>query len=279
MIPAGSNPHMPLKLTYRATTSIPVEVEGLLPEALRGLSLAEVERFEVQHGNQKCPLAEFFSVAGNADDSCLEFEGDLAGVHWLGTKMTEGTIRVAGSIGRHVGSEMRGGEIHVAGDASDGLGREMHGGLIHVAGRAGDRVGAAYPGSKRGMTGGTILVLGPAGSEIGHTMRRGLIATGGAGDFAGINMIAGTILVFGDCGLRPGANMRRGTIGLFGQQPPKLLPTFREGGCDYLLVMRLVFRELTRLGYPLANTKTPARYRMFHGDLVSEGRGEILLPA
>jgi len=270
---------MPLKLTYRAKTSVPVEVEGLLPEAVRGRSLADVERFEIWHGNQRRPLAEFFSVTGDTDDMSWELDGDLAGVHWLGTKMTAGTIHVAGSIGRHVGSEMRGGEIHVAGDAADGLGREMHGGLIHVAGRAGDRVGAAYPGSKRGMTGGTILVHGPAGSEIGHTMRRGLIATGGAGDFAGINMIAGTILVFGDCGLRPGANMRRGTIGLFGQQKPKLLPTFREGGCDDLLVMRLVFRELARLDYPLDEAITAARYRMFHGDLVSEGRGEILLPA
>ncbi len=125
----------------------------------------------------------------------------------------------------------------------------MQGGLIHVRGRAGNLVGAAYRGSPRGMTGGTILVDGDVGDEVGHTMRRGLLAVGGAcGDFVGINLIAGTILVFGPCGSRPGAAMRRGTVGLFGQQPPRLLPTFRAGGRDRLLIMRLVFRELRGRG-------------------------------
>ena len=173
---------------------------------------ATIERFEIFHGNEQRPLADFFAVSGETSDGRIDFDGDLQGVHWIGAGMTEGVIRVNENVGRHLGSEMTGGEVHVAGNAGDWVGGEMHGGLIHVRGRAGNLIGAAYRGSPRGMTGGTILIDGDVGNEVGHTMRRGLLAVGGAcGDFVGINMIAGTILVFGACGIRPGAGMRRGT--------------------------------------------------------------------
>jgi formylmethanofuran dehydrogenase subunit C len=174
---------------------------------------------------------------------------------------------------------MTGGEIHVEGDAGDWVGGEMHGGLIHVRGRAGHLIGSAYRGSRHGMTGGTILIHGPTGNEIGHTMRRGLLAVGGCGDFPAINMIAGTILVFGPCGIRPAPGMRRGTLGLFGGDPPKLLPTFRAGSRDRLLALQLVLRELRRLDYPVPDELMECDYHTYHGDLVAIGRGEILLPA
>jgi formylmethanofuran dehydrogenase subunit C len=271
-------PAMPLRLVYTADTKIPVEVEGLTPDFIVGKSLADVERFEVFHGNEKRPLPDFFNVSGQTDDGCIDFEGNLAGVHWIGAHMTQGTIHVEGNAGRHVGSEMTGGEIHVRGDAGDWVGGEMHGGLVHVRGRAGHLIGAAYRGSRRGMTGGTILIDGPVGNEIGHTMRRGLLAVGGCGDFAGISMIAGSILVFGECGIRPGAGMRRGTIGLFGPKPPKLLPTFRTGGREKLLILTLLFRHLAKLDYPFEESLAAAEYQMFHGDTIALGRGEILVP-
>ncbi len=270
-------PAMPLRLVYQAETSVPVECDSLTPDALRELSAAEVERIEVFHGNQKQSLADFFSVSGNADDERIELEGDLSGVHWIGTKMTTGTIHATGDVGRHLGSEMTGGEIHVEGDAGDWVGGEMHGGLIHVRGRAGHLIGAAYRGSKRGMTGGTILIHGTTGNEIGHTMRRGLVAVGGCGDFPALNMIAGTVLVFGPCGIRPAAGMRRGTLGLFGGDAPALLPTFRPGSRDRPLAVVLLLRELARLGYPVPNELAGAEYQMFHGDQVATGRGEILV--
>jgi formylmethanofuran dehydrogenase subunit C len=273
---------MPLKLVYKAETNVPVEVEGLVPQAVRDKSPSDIERFEIFHGNQKLPLGEFFSVSGSAADGRMEFEGNLAGVHWIGAKMIEGTIHVAGDAGRHVGSEMAGGEIHVQGNAGDWVGGEMHGGLIHVRGRAGHLVGSAYRGSRRGMTGGTLLIHGETGNEIGHTMRRGLLAVGGCGDFPALNMIAGTILVFGPCGLRPGPGMRRGTLGLFGEalgsESPKLLPTFTAGSRDKLSILELVFGELRRLGYPVDEKLSACEYRMYHGDNVALGRGEILLP-
>lgn len=269
---------MPLHLIYTANTSVPVEVEGLLPRAVREMSLAEIEHFEIFHGNEKRPLAEFFNVSGSAADNHIDFEGDLSGVHWIGAHLDEGSIRIEGDTGRHLGSEMSGGEIHVAGNAGDWAGGEMHGGLIHIRGGAGHHVGAAYRGGKRGMTGGTILVHGACGDELGHTMRRGLIATGGCGDYPAINMIAGTILVFGPCGIRPAAGMRRGTLGLFNSNPPALLPTFRAGGVDRPLAVELLLRELRGLGYPVPEELTDRTLRTYHGDLVTVGHGEILVP-
>ena len=269
-----------LKLRYNANTSIPVEVEGLTPTVAAGKSPAELERFEIFHGNRKVPLAECFSVSGDASDLKMEFEGDLSGVHWIGAQMTDGDITIRGNAGRHVGSEMSGGTIHVYGNAGGWVGAEMHGGLLHVHGNAEHLVGAAYRGSAKGMTAGTILVDGSAGNEVGHTMRRGLIAIGGScGDFVGFNMIAGTILVFGDCGNRPAASMRRGTVGLFGAVPPVLLNTFFRSGSGRPLILTLLFRELEAHAFNVPKECWSAAYHTYSGDHVTIGRGELLVRA
>ena len=171
---------MAITLIYNAQTTIPVEVEGLTPDGVFGKSLSEIERFEIFHGNRKVPLAEMFSVSGDASDGRMEFCGDLSGVHWIGAHMKTGVVHVQGAAGRHVGSQMGGGEIIVEGNAGDWVGAEMRKGLISVKGHAGHLTGAAYRGSVKGMTGGTILVDGNAGNEIGFSMRRGLIAIGGS---------------------------------------------------------------------------------------------------
>ena len=239
---------MSLTLSYHAKTSVPVEIEGVIPDRLRDKSLAEIERLEVFHGNRKLPLAELFRVSGDPADGRIDFEGDLAGVHFIGYGMSDGEIHVHGNAGRHVGGEMTGGRIEVEGNAGDWVGGEMHGGLIQVKGSAGHLIGAAYRGSRQGMTDGTILIGGDVGDEIGSAMRRGILAVGGScGDAAGFSMIAGSILVFGKCGIRTGAGMRRGTIGLFGPEPPKLLPTFRLAGRYRPLFLRLF---LPRAGSP-----------------------------
>ena len=95
-----------------------------------------------------------FQVSGDASDKQMDFEGDLAGVHWIGAHVTSGLVRIHGSAGRHVGSQMRGGEILVLGNASGWVGSEMHKGLIYVKGNAGHLKGAAYRGSSKGMTDG-----------------------------------------------------------------------------------------------------------------------------
>ena len=230
-------------------------------------------------------MAEMFDVessqrADRSDDLEWHFHGDLSGVHWIGARMQAGSIHVHGPAGRHLGSEMRGGSIRVDGDAGDWVGGEMRRGTIRVHGSAGHLVGAAYRGSRVGMKGGTIWIDGDVGNELGHTMRRGWIAVGGkAGDMLGFNMLAGSLLVFGDCGIRPGAGMRRGTLGLFGPNPPELLPTFRYA-CRYRpLAVQLMFRKLREQEFTLDESLAATDFHLHHGDLLDGGRGEILLPA
>ncbi len=268
---------MTLKLTYHGETSVPVEIEGLTPDWACDKSLAEIEACETYHGNRKIPLAEMFRVTGDPSDKQFEFEGNLAGVHWIGAHMTSGRIDIQGPAGRHVGSEMTGGEIHAHGDTRGWTGAEMHGGFIHVHGNCGHLLGAAYRGSVKGMTGGTILVDGNAGNEIGLTMRRGLIAVAGStGDVIGFNMIAGTILVFGESGIRHGAGMRRGTIGLLGKNPPPLLPSFRFAATHRPPVMSILLREVRAKGLKFDESLLTSEFDFYRGDLVSVGRGEII---
>jgi formylmethanofuran dehydrogenase subunit C len=266
-----------LTLTYRAATTLPVEVFGLVPTALRDRTLAELERLPVQHGNRHVALAECFAVAGDPRDERLTFVGDLAGVHGIGARMDGGVVRVEGNAGRHAGSEMRGGELRIAGHAGDWLGAEMHRGLIDVEGDAGNHAGSAYRGSSRGMTGGTLLIRGNAGSELGHSLRRGLIAVGGdVGDVPCLNMIAGSVIVGGTVGMRAAAGMRRGTLAVLGR-PPKLLPTFRPAGVTRPLFLRLYFATLRRLGFPVAAECDAADFRLYAGDLLGVGKGELLV--
>lgn len=269
---------MSIKLTYRAETSVPVEVEGLTPDWACDKSLAEIERFEIFHGNRKIPLAEMFAVAGDAGDKRFDFEGNLSGVHWIGAHMRTGQIHVHGPAGRHIGSEMRGGEIRVEGDAGGWVGCEMRGGLIHVQGSAGHLVGAAYRGSAKGMTGGTILVDGDAGNEIGLSMQQGVIAIGGAaGDMIGFNMTDGTVLVLGDSGIRAGAGMHGGTIAMFGPTPPPILPSFRFDRTTQPEKFASVLRNLREKGLRMDESLLPAEVDVYVGDLVESGSGEICL--
>ena len=109
---------MALVLNYFGETNVPVEVEGFTPDWACDKSLAEIERFEIFDGNRKVPLAQMFRVSGNASDKRFDFEGNLAGVHWIGAHMTSGQIHLHGPGGRHIGSRMQGGEIHVHGERS-----------------------------------------------------------------------------------------------------------------------------------------------------------------
>ena len=273
-------PPVTLSLSLNQATSVPVEVEGIIPSVVRDKTLGEIEKLAVFCGNHKVPLADFFQVTGNADDQTIVWSGNLTGVHWIGAKMKTGRVVVEGNGGRHIGSEMSGGEIQVHGNTSDWVGGEMHGGLIHVHGNAGHLVGAAYRGSHHGMTRGTILIDGSVGNEIGHTMRRGLISVGGsADDLVGFNMLAGTIFVFGDVGIRHGAGMRRGTIGLWSENAPTLLPSFRRACRTRPLAIDLVFENLRQKGFEIPARLSSCQFDLYNGDLIEGGRGEILLTA
>jgi formylmethanofuran dehydrogenase subunit C len=265
-----------LTLTYTGTTTIPLEAEGITPDNLAGKATDEIARLPVQHGNTQVPLAEFFSVNGDAGDRSIVIEGDCSRVKWIGASMAGGRIAIHGNAGMHLGAEMKGGEIQVHGNAGDWVGAEMRGGHIHVHGNAGHLVGAAYRGSRVGTRGGVILIDGNAGNEIGSTMRRGLIAIGGtAGDFAGVSLIAGSIFLFGQPGIRTGAGMKRGTIACFGDLPP-LLPTFKPDCLYQPVFMGIYLRQLRAWGFRVPEQSLHGRYERFSGDLVSLGKGEIL---
>ena len=79
--------------------TIPIEVEGITPDRVRGLSLAEIEKLEVFQGNYKTSLAEFFAVSGDPSDGRLDWEGDLLTVHWIGAKMQDGVMHLEGRGG------------------------------------------------------------------------------------------------------------------------------------------------------------------------------------
>ncbi len=269
---------MSISLTYRGQTSLPVEIEGLTPDWAWDKQLVQIERFEIFYGNCKVPLAEMFSVAGDAGDKRFDFEGNLAGVHWIGAHMRSGQIYIHGPAGRHLGSEQRGGEIHVEGDAGDWIGCEMRGGLIHVQGNAGHLVGAAYRGSAQGMRGGTIIVDGNAGNEIGLLMKAGVIAIGGqAGDMIGFNMTGGTVLVLGNAGIRAGAGMRGGTIALFGPIPPPVLPSFRFDRMSKPDKLGPVVHHLYGKAAQPFEAARSAETDVYIGDQIADGVGEIYL--
>jgi formylmethanofuran dehydrogenase subunit C len=269
---------MSITLTYLGETTLPVEIEGLTPDWAWDKPLAEIERFEIFHGNQKLPLAEMFKVAGDAGDKRLDFEGNLSGVHWIGAQMRSGQIHIHGPAGRHLGSELRGGEIHVEGDASDWVGCEMRGGLIHVRGNAGHQVGAAYRGSAQGMRGGTIVVAGNAGNEVGLLMKEGVIAIGGkAGDMIGFNMTGGVVLVRGNAGVRAGAGMQGGTIALFGPARFAVLSSFRFDRTAEPEKLAAVVGQLQSKGMHDLDSVLKQKMDVYVGDLVADGAGEIHL--
>src|SRR4051812_50221153 len=128
---------MSLNLRYVAESTVPVEVEGVIPELVRDKSMAEIERLEVFQGNRKLPLAELFSVSGDPSDGRIDFEGDLAGVHFIGYGMGDGEIHVHGSAGRHLGGGMTVGQGVGEGGARGLGGGGEDGGGVEIEGRAG----------------------------------------------------------------------------------------------------------------------------------------------
>ena len=270
---------MALVLTRQAETTIPIEVQGIIPERLSGCSDQQIAQLPIWHGREQVELGELFQISGAMDDSMtLVWEGDLRPVHWIGSGMTCGKIQIESAAGRHIGSQMTGGEIFVNGDVSDFLGVEMTGGQIRVSGNAGDLVGGNYPGSKLGINRGSILIAGDAGKGVGQSMRRGTIAIGGnAGELTGWNMLAGTILVFGSSGSNAGAGMKRGTIVLGSCQIKNLLPTFRRGGCYPIPILNMMSRWLTQQNFDFEPEVLESRYQQFDGDLLCGGRGEVFV--
>jgi formylmethanofuran dehydrogenase subunit C len=272
---------MPLILRWKDATRLPVEAGALRPDALAGMSAAEVARLRVPHGNAPSEVEDLFEVAGDPDDDHIILEGDLRPVRGIGSGMASGRLTVRGPAGPRLAQGMSGGEVTVEGSVGPWAGAEMTGGILRIAGDAGDWLGAALPGSPVGMRGGVILVAGSVGEDAGLAMRRGLIAVGGgAGVGFGRGMVAGSVFAFGPVGMLAGMGMKRGTIALFGQAvaaEPGLLPTFAASGRDRPPFLTVYLRKLLSWGFDFPREVLAGTLARYNGDQAARGQGEILV--
>jgi formylmethanofuran dehydrogenase subunit C len=272
---------MALTLRWKDATSLPVEAAALRPDALRGLSAAEVARLDLPHGNASSQVGELFEVEGDLGDDHIILEGNLRAIRALGAGMSSGRLTVRGDAGPRAALGMSGGEVTVEGSAGPWAGAEMTGGLLRITGDAGAGLGAALPGSPLGMRGGTILVGGSVGADAGLAMRRGQIAVGrGAGVGFGRALVAGSAFAFGPVGMLAGMGMKRGTIALFGQHDPNdpgVLPTFAPSGRDRPPFLTIYLRHLIDLGFEVPISLLTGTLTRYNGDRSARGQGEILV--
>lgn len=265
------------RLEWRSTPGVRVDLRGVLPQALAGLPLAEVERLPVGVGNRLLPLAELFTVRASDEADTLRLAGDFSRVDHVGTGLAGGRVVVDGSVGHHAGTGMWAGTLEVEGDAGLHAACEMAGGLLRIAGSVGDFAACPMPGGMDGMRGGTLIVRGRAGERFGDRMRRGTaLVFGDAGDFLASRMVAGTIALGGRAGRHPGHLMRRGSL-VFAGPAPEIGPTFVPAIAEAPVFWQLLARDLARHGGPFADL--PARtVRRWLGDLAAAGKGELIVP-
>jgi formylmethanofuran dehydrogenase subunit C len=272
---------MPLILTPRAVAGAPLAIDlaGIMPQRVATLTLAEIARLPVLADDHPCELGHVFTAAGDPSDLAIECRGDFTRVHRVAAGMTAGTVRVAGSVGRHAGEGMCGGRLDIEGDAGDWLACELTAGDVRVAGDAGDNVAAALPGSVVGMRGGRVIVAGRVGHLLASRLRRGVVAVGGGcGAAAGFEMRAGTVVIGGEVGSQPGLGMRRGSV-ISLTDSPRPAAMFWPGAAWRPPFLHLLFRSLAAAGFAPAAAIRPGNWRQWHGDMLAGGRGELLHPA
>jgi len=272
---------MATTLRWRAATDLPVDGSSLRPETFRGLASPDAARLPLRVGSTCVELGELFEVEieGDGSDDRLVLEGDLANVSRIGLGMASGTLEVRGDAGYRFAAEMAGGLADLHGSCLDWAGAEMSGGLLRIRGDAGGGLGAAYPGSRRGMREGVIVVHGDAGDDVGMLLRRGLIAVRGAvGAGLGRGIIAGTIFACGAVAGPAGVGMKRGTLVLLGlDEPEPAVPaTFAAAGGFAFPYLTLYERHLAGCGFELPTSVSAARLDRYNGDLAGGGQGEIL---
>lgn len=264
-----------LTLKLKAAPSERLDMGALLPGAIAGKSIAEIERMAIGTSGADIRVGDVFAVSGSASERIV-VAGGSDRLDNVAAKLNAGAIEVEGDVGAYAAAGMRGGHLHVRGNTGPLLAAAMRDGLVHVTGSAGEAAGGARPTDRYGMLGGIVVVGGDVGERAGQRMRRGTIVAGGSfGRWAGTHMMGGTLWTQTGFGDEPGMQLRRGT--LIGPKVGKLLATFRDGGVHDLVILRILSRDLAeRLG-SLAPPPLPGRVRKFSGDLAIFGKGELLL--
>ena len=252
-----------------------IDVEGITPSRLSGLSATEIASRPIRLGLHKAKLADVFEITGSPGDTIV-FAGTNTSVDHIGARLDGGTVIVDGDAGAYAGRRQKSGRLEIRGCAGEYLASRLHGGLVTVKGNAGDFLGAIRAGEKFAMTGGTVVVDGNIGARAGDRMRRGtIIARGKIGDHAGSRMMGGTIWTETGFGRDPGPLLRRGT--LIGPSADKLLATYTDGGRHDLMILQIIWRHLSEAHGNLAPARPPAIVRKLSGDMAEMGKGELLL--
>jgi formylmethanofuran dehydrogenase subunit C len=260
-------------LTMREAPPERLDLAGITPAALAGLSGAEAARLPVGTG-RGLVLGDCFAIDLDGSEE-LRILGATGRIDRIGAGLSLGRIVVEGDAGQRLGAGMTGGTLTITGSAGPFAGTAAAGGTIRIAGDAAESAGGAVHGAACGLDGATLVIGGAAGDRLGDRMRAGLIVAKRAGAHAGARMIAGTI-VADAIGDHPGYGMRRGT--LVAARHGALLPTFVETGRQDLVVLRLLAKSLETLA-PEAAALLRAPLRRYGGDLATLGKGELFAPA
>jgi formylmethanofuran dehydrogenase subunit C len=260
-------------LKPRAALEARVDLTGVTPDKIAGLSLPEIERLSIPTGGRAVALADIFFVERGPDGTLVIEHGDVRLDH-VGAGLTAGEVLVDGPVGAWAGRGMSGGSLRIAGDAGDFLGAELSGGRIKLAGNAGSHLGGASSGSRRGMSGGVLRITGSAGPRAAERQRGGLIVIeGDAAEGLATDMIAGTVCVHGTIGPLMGRGMKRGTI--FSRTVPELPAGFVDTGTQELIALGLLARRIPDLAEFIGKATTARR---LVGDVLLGGQGEVLVP-
>jgi formylmethanofuran dehydrogenase subunit C len=264
----------PLTFALRERLDHRLDLSPLVPHALAGKTVRQIERMELQTGHRPISLGDVFRVrAGEVQKICIQ--GGCDRLDYVGQEMNSGELIVEGNVGIQAGRRMSGGRLTVLGDAGPWAASGMKAGVFEIRGTAGDRLGGPLPGEIAGMRGGIVVVRGSVGKRAADRMRRGtIIIEGAAGDYAGSRMIAGTLIVRRSAGPLAGFLLKRGTIVL--GSPSELSPTFIDCG-EYKLV---AMRWLSAMVEPYSKAAAVLLRRplvRFAGDMAVLGKGEILV--
>jgi formylmethanofuran dehydrogenase subunit C len=259
-------------LTFRLRERPPerLDLSPLVPQRLSGLSPSQIAQIPIGTTRRPLVVGEVFELSGHDSDD-IRFVGGSDRLDGVATNLSRGRILVEGDVGQRLAFGMRGGDVRIAGSAGPFAASGALGGTITIDGSAGDCAGGAVYGAMYGLSGATLVIKGTAGARLGDRMRRGLIVAAEAGDEAACRMIAGTI-VTRRVGDHPGFGMRRGTLLVGGHG--RLLPSFVPTGRHRFVMLRLLRRELARLGQ---GDFVPDAVDRHAGDVATLGKGEILV--